>query len=139
MYKEMFKRNLLALISLLVALTALSYNTWRNELTESNRNIRAAGFEVLREAAHLQLLIDRAYYAPEESKPDPIEGWARVNLIVALSDVMPEEVHLAALQLKSTWSEKWRFVYETETANEEVTRVNRELEKEVTQLLTSLK
>ncbi|MCG8509145.1 MAG: aldehyde ferredoxin oxidoreductase C-terminal domain-containing protein, partial [Rhodospirillales bacterium] len=34
----------LAVISLVVALTALGTNTWRNELTEYNRNIRHAGF-----------------------------------------------------------------------------------------------
>jgi len=31
------KNNLLAIISLVVAFSALGYNTWRNELTEHNR------------------------------------------------------------------------------------------------------
>ncbi len=34
---EQIKRNQLAIISLVVALIALGYNTWRNELTEENR------------------------------------------------------------------------------------------------------
>ncbi len=34
--------NLVALISLLVALTALGYAAWRQELTEVNRTLRVA-------------------------------------------------------------------------------------------------
>ncbi|MBF8293263.1 MAG: hypothetical protein HW392_2090 [Steroidobacteraceae bacterium] len=41
--REQLRNNLVALISLVIALSALGYNTWRNELTERNRNIRAAG------------------------------------------------------------------------------------------------
>ncbi|MDA3933095.1 MAG: hypothetical protein PF630_02010 [Gammaproteobacteria bacterium] len=40
-------RYRLSLLSLLVALTSLGYNTWRNEATEDHRNIREAGFQVL--------------------------------------------------------------------------------------------
>lgn len=45
--REQLRNNLVALISLFIALSALGYNTWRNERTERNRNIRAAGFESL--------------------------------------------------------------------------------------------
>jgi len=41
--REQIRNNMVALISLLIALSALGYNTWRNELTERNRNIRDAG------------------------------------------------------------------------------------------------
>lgn len=44
---KQLQKNSLSLISLVVALSALSYNTWRNEQSEYNRNIRNAGFEVL--------------------------------------------------------------------------------------------
>ena len=44
---KQLQKNSLSLISLFVAFSALSYNTWRNEQTEYNRNIRSAGFEVL--------------------------------------------------------------------------------------------
>jgi hypothetical protein len=47
--RTQIQRNTLALISLVVALTSVSYNTWRNERTERNRNVRAATFEGLRE------------------------------------------------------------------------------------------
>ncbi len=39
------RRNTVALISLAIAVSSLSYNTWRNEKTEINRNQRiAAGY-----------------------------------------------------------------------------------------------
>ena len=44
---EQLRRNTVALISLVVAISSLSYNTWRNEATEENRNLRVAAFEIL--------------------------------------------------------------------------------------------
>ena len=40
--RQQLRNNSVALISLVVALTSLAYNTWRNERTEHNRNIRTA-------------------------------------------------------------------------------------------------
>ncbi len=54
MLLEQIKNNLLAVISLFVAFSALGYNTWRNEQTEYNRNIRTAGFEMLLHIGELQ-------------------------------------------------------------------------------------
>lgn len=45
--RQQVRRNLVAIISLVLALLSLSYNTWRNEVTEYNRNIRQAGLEIL--------------------------------------------------------------------------------------------
>ena len=42
------RRNFVALISLVVAITSLGYNTWRNEASEYNRNQRLISIEVLR-------------------------------------------------------------------------------------------
>ena len=47
---EQVRRNLGALISVFIAVSSLSYNTWRNEETEHNRNQRMASFEVLRKS-----------------------------------------------------------------------------------------
>lgn len=49
-----FQRNAVAIISLVVALTGLGYNTWCNEQTESNRNQRFASFMVLSKLNELQ-------------------------------------------------------------------------------------
>ena len=43
-FREQLQRNAVALISLFVAVSSLSYNTWRNEQSEFNRNQRQASF-----------------------------------------------------------------------------------------------
>ncbi|NCP38717.1 MAG: hypothetical protein GW821_19095, partial [Shewanella vesiculosa] len=99
--------TLISVISLIIAISALGYNTWRNEVSEHNRNIRASGFELLKASAKLQLLVDRQFYE-DSSQLSPIEGWTRINFIVALSQVMPEPVKINSVQLKATWSENWQ-------------------------------
>jgi len=51
-----------ALISLVVALGSLTYNTWRNERTEHNRNVRTAAFELLTKLAELERVVFLAQY-----------------------------------------------------------------------------
>ena len=41
------KNNLIAIVSLSIAVSSLFYAVWRNDRSEVNRNIRAAAFEVL--------------------------------------------------------------------------------------------
>ncbi|GAB4126870.1 MAG: hypothetical protein Tsb0027_26240 [Wenzhouxiangellaceae bacterium] len=55
-------RHRLSLLSLLVALTSLGYNTWRNEATEDHRNIREAGFQVLLQLGELQQIVGHRHY-----------------------------------------------------------------------------
>jgi hypothetical protein len=50
---EQLRRHSVALISLVVAVSSLAYNTWRNERTEANRKIRVAGLELLLQLGHL--------------------------------------------------------------------------------------
>lgn len=73
---DQIKQNKLAIISLLVALTALGYNTWRNEQTEANRNIRQAGFEMLVHIGQLQRITYLAHYDKDSIEGNPRKGWA---------------------------------------------------------------
>ena len=75
---QQIRNNLGAIISLLVAISSLSYNTWRNELTEENYSIRVAGFETLKSLGELQTIVDYGHY---EQNP----GWGRVLLISDLA------------------------------------------------------
>src|SRR5439155_9354534 len=52
--RQQLRDNAVALISLVVALGSLAYNTWRNERTEHNRNVRTAAFELLTRVAELE-------------------------------------------------------------------------------------
>ena len=56
------KRNTVALVSIIIAVSSLSYNTWRNEKTEENRNQRFASFEVLLKLNELQQVIFHSHY-----------------------------------------------------------------------------
>lgn len=95
--------NLLALVSLVVAFSALGYNTWRNERTERNRNIRVAGIEMLREIGSLQQIIFYAHYAKGDARGDPRMGWADVLTIGDLAALMPPDVARDAESLRRTW------------------------------------
>lgn len=99
-WRSQLRKNFLSLLSLLVALSALSYNTWRNESTERNRNIRAAEFEMLRHLIEVQQIIDRSAH-PAGS--DLNTGLNRVLLIHDLAQLTPPPVTQAAEQLRSTW------------------------------------
>lgn len=138
-FAKQLKNNLLAVISLIVAITALSYNSWRNEVSEDNRNQRAAGFEILREAAHLQLLVDQATYGDEETKSDPIQGWVRVNLILSLSKLTDKETIQSASSLKISWQENWEDIYTNEKANVRVSNSIESLNRTVSEHLSTLR
>ena len=83
--KEQIQRNLLAIISLAVAISALGYNTWRNETTEENRNTRLASFEILVQLGKLQIITDHAHYGKDSNTGNPITGWGHVAMIDDLS------------------------------------------------------
>lgn len=129
--------TLISVFSLIIALSALGYNTWRNEVTEQNRNIRSSGFEILKESARLQLLVDRGYYA-DEPLADPIEGWTRINFILSLSHIMPDKVQLNSQNLKSAWSENWQTLRTDGAANQAITNANKQLEVSIIEALRAL-
>ena len=99
--------NLVAITSLVIALTALGYNTWRNEVTERNRNIRVAGIEMLQELGSLQQLIFYIEYEEDDERrklrADPRMGWADVITINDLASVMPPAVTRDAANLRTVW------------------------------------
>lgn len=101
--REQIRNNAVALISLAVALSALGYNTWRNERTEANRNMRAAGFELLSEIGSLQQVVFYAHYNPDDARGDARMGWADVLTIQDLAALMPAEVAVDAAALRETW------------------------------------
>ena len=106
-FREQLRNNLVALISLAVALAALGYTTWRNERTELNRNLRVAGFELLTEIGSLQQVVFYAHFQPGDARGDPRMGWADVLTIVDLAELMPADVGRDAKALNETWKADW--------------------------------
>src|SRR5579872_1337474 len=104
---QQIKNNLIAILSLFIAITALYYNTWRNEQTEKNRNIRTAAFEVLKELGDLQIVINYAHYQPTNPYGNPFYGWAHIAMINDLSQLLPQPIHNNSQTLTQMWNQNW--------------------------------
>ena len=114
--RRQIRDNLIALISVVIAVSALGYNTWRNERTERNRNIRVAGIEMLREIGSLQQIIFYAHYARGDQRGDPRMGWADVLTINDLAVLMPPDVARDAAKLRATWEDDTEGLIEDDEA-----------------------
>ena len=109
---EQVRRNTVALISLVVAITSLGYNTWRNEASEGNRNIRVAGMETIQELAGLQQVVFFARFQPEDFRGDARVGWVHVLAVQDYAAVMPDQVMIAADGLVATWQSNFAALAE---------------------------
>ena len=118
--RQQLRNNAVALISLAVAISSLSYNTWRNERTEHNRNVRTAAFEVLMRAGDLERVTFLAQYDRDRVGGSPRTGWTDVLAIRDLAALVPGEVPAAAGELLKVWGENWE-----DLGREDETAVNR--------------
>ena len=114
------KQNAVALISLVVAVTALGSSHWRDEVTDQNRNIRQASFEILKELSSLQLIIDYAHYDKDEQKGNPITGWGHIGLINDLSTIIPEPTPSRVAKLNEVWQNEWQKVRDDVESNQKI-------------------
>ena len=102
------QRNAVALISIIIAVSSLSYNTWRNEKTEANRNERVAAFEILLKLSELQQVVFHHHYDNDtEDKGNPRTGWTYALTIRDLSRVMRPPLHENTDQLLEIWGDNW--------------------------------
>lgn len=102
---EQVRRNSVAIISLVVALTGLSYNTWRNELTESNRNVRQVGLFMMKELTELQEVILYAKYDQLDERGNIKTGWSHIIAVKDLSYSMPVQIKQSADDLAKNWGQ----------------------------------
>ena len=77
--REQLRRNTVALISLAVAITSLAYNSWRNEVSEGNRNSRTVGIEML-----IGRTIKNVRYMTK-AEAEKL-GWEQVPVVLELDD-----------------------------------------------------
>src|ERR1700732_1950948 len=102
--RQQLRDNAVALISLVVALGSLAYNTWRNERTEHNRNVRTAAFELLTRLAELERVVFLAQYDRDVARGSSRNGWTYVLAIRDLSTVTPAPLPARAEELQRVWS-----------------------------------
>src|SRR5256884_9706867 len=105
--RQQLRDNAVALISLVVALGSLAYNTWRNERTEHNRNVRTAAFELLTRVAELERVVFLAQYDRDAAGGNPRTGWTYVLVIRDLSAVGPPPGPAQAAGRPRGWSGNW--------------------------------
>lgn len=102
------RQHSLAIVSLFVALSALGYNTWRNEQTEQNRNIRQAGFEMLMHIAELQRITYLGHFERDRQASSPRSGSVEVLVLRDLAKLIPDEALQAQVEaLFSIWITNW--------------------------------
>lgn len=107
-FKDQVQRNLVAIISIFIAVSSLSYNTWRNEKTEYNRNQRLASLQVLLKLGELQELVFYSHYDRDaKDKGNPRTGWALVLTIRDLSQVLEAPLPASSATLVATWDKHW--------------------------------
>lgn len=122
---DQVNNNLVALISLVLAITSLGYNTWRNETTEVQRNWRDASFRILVEIGELnQIILMRRYFSDADreqsaSGNDPIpqpeswvRGWGNVAMVRDLTSVMPEPLPTQGRRLFDQWQNQARALHD---------------------------
>jgi len=136
---DQLRRNAVALISLVIAVSSLSYNTWRNEKTEDNRNQRFAAFEILLKLGELQQVVFHHHYDKDKSdKGNPRTGWTYVLTVRDLSRVLHPPLPATADKLLTVWSENWEGL-DANTASVSIIMDGiDEMRSETLQLLESL-
>jgi len=117
--REQLHRNAVALISLVIAVGSLGYNTWRNETTEAQRNTRHAAFRVLESLGELQQVADYHYYfvSPERASNGEqwLRGWGQVTLVRDLTMVMPGSAPQAGLDMFELWETRFSLLDDRDT------------------------
>jgi hypothetical protein len=121
-FKQQVKDNLVAIISLVVAVAALSHDTWRNDLTEKNRNLRQAAFMTLSQLSDLQLVINYMHYQPENPMGNLFIAWGHIAQIGDLAKLLPEPVPSKINGLIEVWKKDYQEIGKKEEATEEISQ-----------------
>jgi hypothetical protein len=97
------RANIVAIMSMIVALTGMAYNTWRNEKTEINHSVRIAAFETLKNLGEAQIVVEYLHFQKNRQLGDPVQGWGRMIYIRDLAQVLPAPGPSEAERLWTAW------------------------------------
>lgn len=124
-FREQVRRNMVALISLVVALTSLGYNTWRNEHTENNRNQRWASFEILLKLGEIRQQLYFLYWDRDaEERGNPRGIWVDIITIGDLSVVLKAPIPELASDLNVAWNKGEKCIEAPDTCSESKERLD---------------
>jgi hypothetical protein len=134
------RKDAVALISLMLALTSIIYGSWRDEQTERNRNIRSATFEILTKLADFERIVFLAHYDRDMANGNPRVGWTDVIVIHDLAQVAPAPLETKAAMLREAWHDNWeRLGTEDETSVDHIEAAIEDLRSASVNTLRSLK
>lgn len=131
--------NIISIISLIVALIALTHSAWREQETEKNRNIRPAAFEVLKHLGELQIIVNYSHYEPESKLADPFMGWGHVALIQDMSQILPTPMPTEANRLVEVWRDNWKKIQSDEAATQAISNEIDTLRESAVKVMTELR
>jgi len=103
--RDQLKRNSIAYLSLFIAITGLLYNTWRNETSEYQRNLRDASFFAIEQLANFQSAVNDAAYSGGCDLKRDFDAWSNVLALRTLAQVLPEPAMLEILSLDKIWQD----------------------------------
>ena len=136
---DQLRRNQVPLISLVVAIISLSYNTWRNEASEDNRTQRLVSMEILLQIGELEELVLYSHYDPEfKAKGNPRTGWAIVMTIEDLAQILELPHPESARELKNTWRTHWKTLAESAVSKDVIRAAIDDLRQDTLMLLRML-
>ena len=138
-FREQLRRNQVALISLVVAITSLSYNSWRNEASEDNRTQRLVSIEILLKIGELEELVLYSHYDPEvKIKGNPRTGWAIVLTIEDLAQILEPPYPESAEKLKESWQTNWSTLAKSTESKDAIRAAINDMRQETLALLRML-
>ena len=129
----------MALISLVVAVTSLGYNSWRNEASEHNRNQRLVAIELLLMLGDLQqLTLDKHYGSNIDGAAILRQGWSKVLTIHDLAQISEGSVPASAMTLYDIWSSDYDELGEDADAKDRIVAALDEVRSDAHDVLKSL-
>ncbi len=137
-FKSQLRQHSVALISLAIALSSLAYNTWRNEQTEANRNVRTAGIELLLKLGELDRVVFISHYDKDEVRGNPRSGWAYVLTITDLAALTSEPPMSSSTDLLRVWRENWPSLGENDASADLISAGIDQLRNDVLSVLAAL-
>mgnify|MGYP001817063958 CR=1 FL=1 len=137
--KDQLRRNTVALISLVIAITSLGYNTWRNEASESNRTHRLVALEVLIRLGELQQLTWHHHFDKDiDDKGNLRTGWTLVLVIRDICKILDEPLPDSTTNLYATWEKYSDHLDTSRTANDAIIAAISDVRQDTLQLLQML-
>jgi hypothetical protein len=132
------RHHSVALISLVIALSSLGYNTWRNEQTEANRNVRSAGIELLLKLGELDRVVFFSHFEHDTDRGNPRTGWAYVLTIKDLGALTNEPAVGSSKALVSAWQEHWTGLGKEDAAQKTISASIEQLRAHTHKVLSEL-